>query len=223
MLNGVSCVSASSCKAVGYYVIGGANKTLIESWNGTAWSISSAPAGREGLAGVSCVSAISCMAVGAYDNATLVESWNGTAWRILSSPNSTICIPSIGCASGSYLDGVSCVSAISCIAVGNWVLDYGVLEETFIESWNGSVWSIVSSPNVAGLDGTSDFLNAVSWISASSCKAVGEYWFGSQEVPSLIESWNGTAWTVSSSPSPGSTDELNAVSCISASSCKAVG
>ena len=38
-LNGVSCVSASSCEAVGYF----GNNTLVESWNGSAWSIVRSP------------------------------------------------------------------------------------------------------------------------------------------------------------------------------------
>ena len=35
---GASCVSATSCTAVGYSSDGTTNQTLIESWNGTAWS-----------------------------------------------------------------------------------------------------------------------------------------------------------------------------------------
>jgi len=57
-LNDVSCVSASSCKAVGYF----GNNTLVESWNGSAWSIVRSPdlGTNSTLDGVSCVSASSC-------------------------------------------------------------------------------------------------------------------------------------------------------------------
>src|SRR5438128_5538070 len=46
-LNGVTCVSASDCWAVGYYNNGsggsGVGQTLIEHWNGTSWSIVPSP------------------------------------------------------------------------------------------------------------------------------------------------------------------------------------
>jgi hypothetical protein len=35
---GVTCVSASNCRAVGYHSVGSANQTLIEQWGGTSWS-----------------------------------------------------------------------------------------------------------------------------------------------------------------------------------------
>ena len=62
-LNGVSCVSSSSCMVVGYV----GDKTLIESWRGSAWWAERSPdRGVTGnnLNGVSCVSSKSCVAVG---------------------------------------------------------------------------------------------------------------------------------------------------------------
>ena len=215
-LNGVSCVSATSCMAVGEYVRGSEWRTLIESWNGSTWSLSSSPNPGTGdyLYGVSCVSATSCKAVGFYSNGsrTLIESWNGHTWSLSSSPNlGTIY---------NRLNGVSCVSATSCKAVG--IYSNGSASRTFIESWNGHTWSLSSSPNLgSGTDNNQLF--GVSCVSATSCKAVGEYvkvdvW------QTLIESWNGTTWSVSSSPNkPGNGDHLNGVSCVSATSCQAVG
>src|SRR5438132_7227001 len=93
-LNGVTCVAANDCWAVGYYNDGsgvaGTGQTLIEHWNGTAWSISPSPnGGTRGnlLEGVTCTSAANCWAVGYYYNAnnvaqTLVERWNGTVWSV---------------------------------------------------------------------------------------------------------------------------------------------
>ena len=95
-LTGVTCVSASDCWAVGYYI---ANKvqTLIEHWNGTSWAIVSSPntviPQSNGLAGVTCASASDCWAVGYYINGstyqTLIERWDGTSWAIVSSPNTS--------------------------------------------------------------------------------------------------------------------------------------
>ena len=218
-LDSVSCVSPTSCKAVGYFTpAGGYDKTLIESWNGSAWSISSSPnKGDDGdqLSDVSCVSATSCKAVGSSGSQTLIESWNGSAWSISSSPNPA--------ANGNLLNSVSCVSTTSCKAVGYF--DNGsFFGKTLIESWNGTAWSVLSpTPNKGGKGDNQ--LGSVSCVSATSCKAVGTF---TPDVPgsydkTLIESWNGSAWSLSSSPNKGTDEALDSVSCVSPASCKAVG
>lgn len=135
LLYGVSCVSSTSCKAVGYYRSGsGSFRTLIESWNGAFWSVTSSPnngTGDNGLNQVSCPSATSCEAVGYYQSRTgssrtLIESWNGTAWTLSTSPNN-------GTGSNA-LSGVSCLSATSCKAVGDYT-DPSHVERTLVESW----------------------------------------------------------------------------------------
>jgi hypothetical protein len=73
-LAGVSCLSASSCSAVGGYVSKKEGKpveaesTLVEAWNGAEWAVQSSP-NAEGMAfsilsDVSCTTAIQCTAVG---------------------------------------------------------------------------------------------------------------------------------------------------------------
>lgn len=84
-LYGVSCISASTCVAVGDYVTSnGASKTLVERWNGTAWAVQSSPnpSSASYLNGVSCTSASACIAVGHYvsgSSVTLAERWDGTS------------------------------------------------------------------------------------------------------------------------------------------------
>jgi hypothetical protein len=215
-LYGVSCLSASSCFAVGGYTDGtsGNGQALVESWNGSTWSIVPGPnisTNTYWLGGVSCVSASFCAAVGqtsspGTNDQTLVETWNGTSWSIVLSPNAGT--------SGSYLDSVSCISASSCMAVGS----YGTSSnsQTLVEAWNGSSWSVVSSPN-----GTSNnYLRGVSCVSASSCTAVG---YG-YPAATLVEAWNGSTWSIVPSPNSGTRNSfLLAVSCFSTSSCAAVG
>lgn len=217
-LNSVSCVSASSCYAVGDYNNGTTNLSLIESWDGTSWKIVSSPnvGPSDSLDSVSCVSASSCNAVGLYGNGTtaltLIESWDGTSWTVQSSPNT-------GTAENK-LTGVSCESADSCTAVGYF--DVGnQAEQTLIESWDGTSWNIVSSPNI----GSVDYLDSVSCVSATSCMAVGGYYGVQATGQTLIESWDGTSWNIVRSPnsSKRTLNVLFGVSCISASSCKAVG
>jgi hypothetical protein len=67
----------------------------------------------------------------------------------------------------------------------------------------------------------------VSCTSAASCTAVGSY--QSSSVPTfgasltLVEVWDGTAWSIASSPNPGTGDILEGVSCGASQVCTAVG
>jgi hypothetical protein len=63
-----------------------------------------------------------------------------------------------------------------------------------IESWNGATWSVVPGASV-----TVAYLYGVSCVSGRSCKAVGEYDSssrGARPTASLVESWDGAAWSV---------------------------
>jgi hypothetical protein len=205
-LNGVSCVSATGCTAVGsYQTRSGRHVTLAEHWNGTAWSIQPTPnpatPPRSALTAVSCTSANVCTAVGrSVDNSggtprTLAERWNGTAWSIQPTPNGPF---------GGFLFGVSCPSPAACIAVG--VSDSLPL----VEAWNGTSWSIPPTPTTGGAQ-----LNSVSCASPSACTAVGSGAFA--------ERWDGTSWSIQ--PVPGIHDNaaLTGVSCTTASACTAAG
>jgi Ser-Thr-rich glycosyl-phosphatidyl-inositol-anchored membrane family len=218
----VACTSATSCVAVGNYAVfyndSNVSQTLAETWNGTSWSITESPnqdGSTNGLSAVKCTSSTNCMAVGAYFNGsvqqTLVESWNGSGWAIVASPNSG--------SSSNALSGVSCTSSTSCVAVGTYA-KAGV-EQTLIENWNGTNWTIATSPN----SGTgSNILTSVSCASSTSCVAVGYYFNASSIAQTLVESWSGSAWTISTSPNrPSSTNSLAGVSCTSSSACTAVG
>jgi hypothetical protein len=219
-LNAVSCVSARFCTAVGEISVSqNIVKTLIESWNGTRWVLVPSPnrphTRSDGLSGVSCVSARSCTAVGSVGIKTLIETWNGTAWAIVPSPNGP------GAGEESILKSVSCVSARACTAVGFTGL------KTLVESWNGTAWSIVPSPN-EGPAGSNDDLDSVSCVSVSSCTAVSSFEFlrHRDTFRTLVESWNGTAWTIVPSPNKGHGNAVNflvGVSCASAVMCSAVG
>ena len=124
---------------------GGIRRTLVESWNGTAWSVAPSPnRGTEpnALVGVSCVSAVSCKAVGWYQQTsggryhTLIEPWDGTNWRLVSSPNRAAGAPSdnyLG-VTGSALNSVSCLSPISCRAAGFYTNADG-FDRTLVESY----------------------------------------------------------------------------------------
>ena len=67
-------------------------------------------------------------------------------------------------------------------------------------------------------------LPGVACISSNQCVAVGSSSDSDLAPRTLVESWNGTAWSVVPSPSPGRYgDWLDAVSCTSLFTCDAVG
>jgi hypothetical protein len=224
-LSGVSCTSSTNCVAVGvsYPSDNPGGITLVESWDGTTWSVVSSPNGGEpdSLSSVSCTSPTSCLAIGEdYTGSwqALVESWNGSIWSIAPNPNIT------GYVSFGISD-ISCTGSpiTNCLAVGDGSSAKGVWD-TLVESWDGSTWLNVSSPNV-GKDG--NFLNGVSCFSPSDCVAAGFYdKYGRSNT--LIQSWNGSAMAAVPSPNPGSTSSpysniFDAVSCVSSTICMAVG
>ncbi len=224
-LDAVSCLSSSSCTAVGSHLnSSGQVVALAEVWNGASWAIQplSNPAGvaDSELTGVACTSSVICTAVGSYDTSmgqalALVEVWNGTGWAVQPVPNPTG-------ATGTYLSEVSCASSAACSAVGYYYTSAGQ-SLTLAEAWNGTKWKLQPSANPTGA--TFTYLSGVSCLTASACTAAGYYFNGSGGPFALVEVWNGNTWAVQSVPNPdGATGSyLVGVSCTSGSACSAVG
>ena len=130
----------------------------------------------------------------------------------------------------SDLFGVTCVTAIDCIAVGFFSVNGQT--NTLVEHWDGTGWSIVSSPNAAGMPESR--LRAVTCTSNTDCVAVGssqtpEDANGMVSINTLVEHWDGNTWSIVPSPNvttkPGSFlfNTLRGVSCSSSADCFAVG
>jgi hypothetical protein len=208
-LGGVSCVSSSSCEAVGSQAGNGGRSlvTIAEIWNGSRWRLQPMPSpqGRVELwlSAVSCASAAMCVAVGWHspnklNDRALTEVWNGKSWAI-----APIKVPF----GDVQLTGVSCPRAGFCMAVGED--NSGNVSAI----WNGSSWAVSAMPG-----GSSYGITAVSCASATACTAVG-FTFNGTAARGLAERWNGTRWSVQPRPS----GELNAVSCPTARRCVAAG
>ena len=171
-LNSVSCATATFCAAVGSYSENG-TKTLVLVGNGSTWTEVPSPnpsAGMNKLHGVSCVSATWCAAVGyTYidDIENVVLVWDGSTWERVSSPDSST--------DENVLNAISCASAVSCVAVGNFYDGESVVR-TSVLSWDGFVWSVVSSPSLGTVG---DTLSSVSCASEFLCNAVGNSESGS--------------------------------------------
>jgi hypothetical protein len=124
--------------------------------------------------------AVGYLAGGTFTS-TLAEKWNGTGWSLVNSPNASS-------TQGNYLNAASCPSTSFCVAAGEYAASTNF--RTLAEKWNGTRWSLLSSPNPndGGLSG--DQLFAVSCTGAAFCMAAGVDSKGS-----LIVQWNGSKWT----------------------------
>ncbi len=213
-LYGISCVNAADCTAVGASVGNPPQPTatpirdraLIEHWNGSAWTIMASPVlpASGSLGEISCTGPSRCIAVGmtgggtAQQTRTLVERRNGSRWVIVPSPNPAG-------AAYSSLSSVSCTGPVNCMAVGEYFPGGQEQDRNHIlvEHWNGSAWTITDAgPPPAG--SLTSYLSAVSCTAESDCVAVGTAsyphrkggsWGGSRE-RTLIEHWNGSAWSI---------------------------
>jgi hypothetical protein len=224
-LRWVSCATSTSCAATGEYVnSSGTTVTLAERWNGTEWTIQSTanPSGAKesGLKWVSCSSATACTTVGSYVNnqgitTNLAEQGNGTSWSLQSTAN-----PS-GLAT-NRLTAVSCSSSSACMGVG-WEVNSAGSYVPLVERWSGTEWSLQSGvvPTGASLS----TLEGVACSSSTVCTGVGHYVNSSGTTVTLAERWNGTEWTVQTTPNPSGakSSDLWAVSCPSATACVATG
>jgi hypothetical protein len=97
-------------------------------------------------------------------------------------------------------------------------------QRTLSEHWNGTRWSVVSTPNPATDSGDYDVLKSAGAVSGSDVWAAGYAGNASSgQDKSLIEHWNGAAWSVVPSPSPNYTQDLYGVAAFSSSDAWAVG
>lgn len=199
-LSSVAAISPNDVWAVGAYAPGNA---LLEHWNGSLWTLPKAPGagGTTGLVAVAAVASNNVWAVGSaflsggQFNQTWIIHWNGVKWAVVSSPNNA--------GGDNYLTGVTARAANDIWAVGHYT-DANDVDHTLTEHWNGSQWSIVSSPNVN--PGTYfNYLTSVAAISSQDVWAVGDYYKDAVSLVghTLTEHWNGSRWSIVSSPNHG--------------------
>ncbi len=198
-LSGVTALAADDVWAVGGYGQGASGRTLIEHWDGMAWTV--VPSPNKGpfpnsLSAVTAIAPDDVWAVGtwftkAFDDRTLTLHWDGTSWQRVPSPNA-------GPASAANdLVSVSANATDDVWAVGSRGL------HTLTVHWDGTSWSIAPSPTPGGLAD----LAAVVAVGPDDVWAAG----GSVDRQvnagrTLVEHWDGLGWTVVASPNKGPSD-----------------
>src|SRR6266699_2104596 len=119
------------------------------------------------------------------------------SWRVVPSPTINVSNSTFG----ARLNAAAVVSSTDVWAVGFGPLPGGAafVKQTLIEHWNGSSWTIVSSPNP---DPQQNELHSIAGVASNDLWAVGGGGDGNTSSPfqSLIEHWNGTSWSVVSNP-----------------------
>ena len=209
-LLGVTAVSPMNAWAVGWFHDGasGVSKTLIQHWDGGAWSIVPSPNADapSTLAAVDALSPNDAWAVGRFvadtsseaGGRTLTEHWNGSAWGLVPSPNT-------GIEGGNgNLRGVHALASDDVWAVGSYLPDVGApTAQPLIERWDGEEWQIVPGPSSS--PGPWSELFAVSGTGPGDLWAVGMRDVRVGEVVTeraLILHWDGQAWKRMPAPLP---------------------
>jgi len=232
-LQAVSSSGASDAWAVGYqrpqrYTF----VPLALQWNGTAWatsaSASTALPGDTYLVGVADISPTDAYAIG--DNTPLASGelahWNGTTWTRVSYPLPT------NTGFPNTLNAISADGPNDVWITGSYMIQVSqttLRYETFSLHWNGSTWSVVPMPKVTGSDNLLAYeFSSMDALSPANVWAVGGsgdnvIGIGGSPSNTLIEHWNGTAWSIVPSPSPGTNAALTGVTSSSATNIWAVG
>jgi hypothetical protein len=223
LLLGVSAGSATDAWAVGRTQI---NKSSFEGlalhWNGTAWSVSPgfsaalSPDPGASAVGVADISPSDAYAIGNSATTAVgsLTQWNGTAWSQVTLP-----LPA-NAHSNTTLDAISASGPGDVWIVGTYLDSANGRNETFSEHFNGTAWSVVPMPPVRSSNPSAFFqFNAIKANSSRDVWAVGNR--GVIDVPdsqkTLIEHFNGKAWSIVASPSPGSINDLSGVTTSNAS------
>jgi plastocyanin len=202
-LTGVAALAANDVWAVGHYHQPATNRyqTLVQHWNGAAWSVVSSPnVGTDSnflWGGIAAVSPNNIWAVGSYgpngSRRTLTMNWTGSKWLVIPSPN-------VGA-------GENRLNAALAIASNDiWAVGYAGSnpdEQALIEHWNGATWSVVPVPN---LGPGQSMLLAMAASSSSDVWAAGFH-----DGATLTEHWNGSQWSVVPSPNQPGASYLQAM------------
>src|SRR5262249_23413114 len=208
-LRGVAGSSGTDVWAVGYQITrSGANKTLIERYDGTSWTIVPSP---NPASSASYLSAVAAMAmtdvwtVGHYlDNSglyrTLVEHWDGTSWMIVSSPNAGN--------GDNALNGIAAAGSNDIWAVCYQSSAPAAASATLVLHFDGTSWTIIPSPNPGGL--TSSLAGVVA-LADGRIWAVGFYYDGTQGRTLLLHGDTSGFEAVPGENFPGEGNVLNGI------------
>jgi hypothetical protein len=231
VLTSVAAVSSNDIWAVGYFfTCTSLIQPLILHWNGTTWTTVPNPQlltnDNSALNSVVALASNDVWAVGYQPAANgavlpLIEHWDGSRWTVMPAPTAS--------PTGNVLAAVSATGPTDIWAVGYSVDEPTTSLQTLTMHFDGAQWSIVPSPNVLPKDFLNqNILSAVKAVAPDDVTAVGHILdFDNQRTLTMIQHWDGTAWSVVPSPNPseaaGTLNTLNAVTGFGSSNLYAAG
>ena len=236
-LTGVAAISPQDAWAVGYFSTSGGQSApnlqqpLALHWNGSQWQSVAMPSpstgSYESLSAVAAVSSHDVWAVGddSAGNSALIEHWDGSAWKVVAAPTAV---------NGGALTGLAAVASGDVWAVGSGAGTVrqgavcGIAGGGVIAHWDGTRWSNVALPTLAGAtQGVPYSLAAVAATSAHDVWAVGN---NSAYISDLsgaytpvILHYDGTNWTVAQAPSTATAEGLVGVAATASGAVWSVG
>jgi hypothetical protein len=202
-LHGIDALSSTDIWAVGD---GTGSQATTMHWDGTAWTTVPAPvpsgAGDTNtLTSVDAHSSSDVWAVGNAENVTrpVIENWDGSSWHLFASPAPP--------ADVAYVFLTVRARTAADVWAGGYQYNYVTQgnRRALVEHWNGTSWRVVPT---ATLFAPISEIRGFAPVAAKSVWAAGRKGGPGITNQSLIERWNGSAWTAYSAPSDG---QLNAV------------
>jgi hypothetical protein len=181
-----------------------------------------------GVPKISCVTATDCLGIegsssvstGGTATPAAIARWNGSSWKKLgvTLPKGTRSVD---------LNGVSCKAAGNCLVVGDYYTSTSssALSYPLALSYNGT--SLKPTSAVPLPKGASDdALGGVSCTTAKNCVAVGTAngdtpAYGESGTATILETWNGSKWTLYTVPPSAGTaeDSVVGISCATSAFC----
>jgi alpha-tubulin suppressor-like RCC1 family protein len=241
--NGVDEVSPTDVWAVGSRVgtvAGNAlTTTLAENFNGSTWTIVPTPNPATNANSVDQLDAIGgtgpddLWAAGSVFNFStqritlLFEHFDGTAWQVVKAPSSK--------QAGEFpaLDAVTAISPTDVWAVGQTQTEAGNggIDNTLTVHWNGTAWEVVTSPCLTGAGAVMPQgqckIDEQNHLTGATELSTGDVWASGYldgtdgRIPYVLH-WDGTAWSLTKTPTFGGT-ELFGITALSATDIWAAG
>jgi hypothetical protein len=198
ILNGVACLSPTTCLAVGF---GPSEGVVVPITSGAPGSVTDV-ASTASLEAVACPTATTCVAVGSN------SSNAGVAVLVANETPST----PIAVSGTVELNGVACPTPSTCVAVGESTSSTGIVVPLVIQ---GSALTAGSSVSVPG----TVVFNALSCPDAADCVAVG----GSAFVALTLGTGSSPSVSVGAITASSGSEDLESIACTSATTCLGTG
>ena len=202
ILQAITATSANDIWAVGSFGEGIFPFCLFEHFNGTAWTAQVVKqTDLQNLLSVSADAPNDAWAVGTMSGnplMTFATHWDGTNWTGLKH------MPNVG-------TGNNQLNAVLALAPNNvWAVGFSTptaakqsQQQTLIEHFDGTAWSVVPSPNVGSNDSQANHLMGLTANSPDDIWAFGSFIsLDGLRTMTLVLHWDGTSWTIVSSPDP---------------------